>query len=232
MNSETLDLQSMLNRLGRLERQNRRLKLSAFIFLVGFSTFFLMGQVRAPKMPEAIEARKFVVRDLSGNGVAALGLGPQGSPLLVMLRKDGKVGATLEVSVEGVPALTLYDKDKPREIVALDLDGSPGLALSDRNGSARVGLGVANEGSGGLVLYGENKLPRASLGLATNWSPFLLLLDEKGNARTVIGSTAAWPPSMAQIKPQADFSMVMLDSKGAAVWRAGNKNKWTQFFGL
>ena len=63
MASQTSELQSILLRLSRVERQNRRLKLSGIIALVGLAGVFLMGQASKPTIPEVMEAQKFVLRD-------------------------------------------------------------------------------------------------------------------------------------------------------------------------
>jgi hypothetical protein len=97
MDNNAPELQRILERLSRVERQYRRLKRCAFVAALGISAGFLMGQTNQ-KIPERIEAQNFVVRNAAGRGVAAFGLGPKGSPLLVMMRDDGKLGATLEVA--------------------------------------------------------------------------------------------------------------------------------------
>jgi hypothetical protein len=50
MVSEKSELQSMLERLSRVERQNRRIKSSGLVFLAGLATVFLMGQSSTPKV--------------------------------------------------------------------------------------------------------------------------------------------------------------------------------------
>ena len=69
--SEKSELQSMLERLSRLERQNRRLKSCGFVFLWGFLVFLLWAK-RAAEIPEVLEAQKFALRDSQGHGRAAL----------------------------------------------------------------------------------------------------------------------------------------------------------------
>src|SRR4051812_31626071 len=56
------------DRLARLERENRRLKLGAVLGLLVVASVFLMGQVR----PSQLEAESFVVKDNRGRIVAQL----------------------------------------------------------------------------------------------------------------------------------------------------------------
>ena len=57
-------------RLVRLERENRRLKMVGLLVLVLAASVFLMGQTRTP---QSIEAETFVVRDRRGVKLASFG---------------------------------------------------------------------------------------------------------------------------------------------------------------
>ena len=69
------------NRLRRLERQNRRLRLIVYTGLVAVAGGVLMAQARPAR---TIEAERFVVRDGAGNVRAEFGLNDDGMPRLAM----------------------------------------------------------------------------------------------------------------------------------------------------
>jgi len=69
---------SVEERLVRLERENRRLKLIGLLVLAIIGSVFVMGQVRPPAV---VEAQRFTVRDSRGIEVASLSaLSANGEP--------------------------------------------------------------------------------------------------------------------------------------------------------
>ena len=69
----------LMQRLDKLERSNRRLKLSGLVVLVGLVAFGLMGQARPPL--QTVEAQEFVVKDAGGAVRARLGASPSAASL-------------------------------------------------------------------------------------------------------------------------------------------------------
>ena len=65
MNEPTMN--NMVQRLDRLERENRRLKLLGSLVLIGIATLLLMGQAKPNRVAKVIEAEKFILRDSSGS---------------------------------------------------------------------------------------------------------------------------------------------------------------------
>ena len=98
MNEPTMD--KLVQRMDRLERENRWFKRIGLLGLVGIAAVMLMGQ--APKTNKIIEAEGFVVKDQKGNVRAVLG---EAKPLpyrvrqpehgLFLYSEDGKSGAQL-----------------------------------------------------------------------------------------------------------------------------------------
>ncbi len=107
-------LNTLTQRLDRLERENRRLKLVGAILLVALAAVGAMGQVLPKAVPKVVEAEQFIVRDTKG-----------------------KIRASLDV-VSGVPGLDLLDQnEKTRARLAVAAgDGAPNLDLFDRDGQA------------------------------------------------------------------------------------------------
>jgi hypothetical protein len=220
MQRDQTELQNLVRRLDRVERQNRTLKRAWTVTMLIVVALVLMGQSLPNKVPDVIVARKFALVDAKGNGRALLGFAPDNSPVLLLNRPDGSLGATLEVGgPQGQPVLSLYDKNgKPRSVLGVDTDGSPGLSFSDKDGKPRLGLAVSSERSGGLVLYGNDAKPRASIGLTTSWSPFMILSDDSGKPRVVVGNTEVQTAITGVTNKKADFSANILDKTGKLIW--------------
>lgn len=68
MNEQLLD--TLTQRLDRLERANRSWKGLAILLLLATGTVVLMGQV--PRKPAVLEAEKFILRDRNGHMRAQL----------------------------------------------------------------------------------------------------------------------------------------------------------------
>jgi hypothetical protein len=63
MHRETMELDDLLSRLERVEKENRRVKRITITGLLVLSSAFFMGQARPSR---TIEAEKFVVKDSNG----------------------------------------------------------------------------------------------------------------------------------------------------------------------
>ncbi len=122
---------SVVRRLERVERENRRLKRWGSVMLLGIACLTMMGQTQSGK---TVEAERFVVRDTKGKVRAELGAFP-----------------------EGKTALVLYDQERrPRVEVRILPDGRMGLAISDENERPRAILRVLSTGAGVISLFGSD----------------------------------------------------------------------------
>ena len=142
-------------RIARLEREARRWRRLAGGAVLGLVAIALMGQARPGG--RVVEAERFVLRD--GNGIVRAELGvdgdhsvarrvkddtsmprltvgvENGSSVIVLNDKTGKLTAGLVSLPHGSPALSLYDLNgKTRAELVLLRDGVPALTLSDRDG--------------------------------------------------------------------------------------------------
>ena len=97
MISQTSELEVILQRLEKLERENRRLKRAGSLVLLVVAVGFLMAQGRYSRR---IEAEEFVVTDAHGNERAALAWQDK-APRLVLLDREG---APAPVPYTAVPA--------------------------------------------------------------------------------------------------------------------------------
>ena len=132
----TTDMQTIMARVERLERQNRRMKLVVVSMVVVVGAGLLMGQASpTKKVPKVITAEKFRVVDKDGNLRIGLGVEPDGSPRLMFIDEDGKTRIGLYVERDDSTGMVLNDKDEKGGIELRVLpDGSPGLVLKDKDG--------------------------------------------------------------------------------------------------
>jgi hypothetical protein len=134
-------LNPLTQRLDRLERENRRLKIAGAIVLLAVVAVGAMGQVLPKAVPKVLEAERFVLRDTSGKILATLGPSPLG-PGLSLYDQSGKIGAsllaTLGPNLFG-PGLSLFDQSGKIGASLVLLAGTPTLNFNDQNGKARAG---------------------------------------------------------------------------------------------
>jgi len=141
MPSDELELTALVERLEKVERQNRRMKFTGAVVLVLASATLLMGQ--APPKRRVVEAEEFVLRDESGVKRGALAVLPGGAAGLAISDRSGEPRASLTVYQGGEPVLTLSDKDgKSRASLVLLADGSPSFYLKDQGGKVRSAMGA------------------------------------------------------------------------------------------
>src|SRR5262245_42321505 len=120
----TAEFASVVARLEKLEKENRRLKrLGVGVVLLGATALLMGGQAT-----KTVEAEKFVLRDTNGRQRAALGL--------TRSADDPSV------------AFILYDEEeRSRAALGVNKDG-PGLYFTDPSGKHRAVLARNNEGIG------------------------------------------------------------------------------------
>ncbi len=106
------DPPDLVQRMEKLEKANRRLKLAGVLVLTLVGCLLLLG-VASPK--RTVEAEAFILRDANGEMRAVLGMGVEG------------------------PSLSLYDANEVPRAVLLVLEGEPALFLYDANGKVIFG---------------------------------------------------------------------------------------------
>lgn len=174
---------ALLQRLDKLERSNRRLKLSGLAVLVGLATFGLMGQARPPL--QTVEAQEFVVKD--AGGVVRARLGASSSAVSLSLSHEGG-RANLVVSGGRGQGAHLAVTDAAGKIKGLLLlnPETVGLYLSpvDATGppkSPRVVFEVLSQGTGGFAFFDKNGVARALVGaVSDDGTSFVSVHDGSG----------------------------------------------------
>lgn len=122
-----------MQRLDRLERENRRSKRAAAALAIGIAAVVLMGQARPAT--KVVEAEQFVLLDPAGKPRGMLSVSPDGSAGLALVDKDGKPRAELGVEADGRPGLVLKDPDGNQRAVLDTLAGVPACASLIGTGS-------------------------------------------------------------------------------------------------
>lgn len=129
MSEPTLD--TLAQRLERVERENRSLRRVGVLMLVGVAALLIAAQATANRV---VEAEKFVVRDASGKIRAELGTPPDGRVALTLFDRDGGLRVELRVLTNGRVGLLLYDKNgKSRAALRVLAEGGPVLGLFDKD---------------------------------------------------------------------------------------------------
>ena len=139
MTEVALDLQALINRLEKVERQYSRLKLWGLLIPI----FLLTGwfSVEIPKPPKFITAEKICLVD--NNGISRLKLELEnGVPRVILAYEDGN--PSLRVSGREI---SFYDRDQKDSINILAKNtGVSTIALNDRNSKNSITLSASPDG--------------------------------------------------------------------------------------
>ena len=113
-----LTMETLAKRLGRLERENRCLKLAGALVLVLVAAVVLMGQGTSDFPPPGkpgyvVAAEHFILHDARGGVRAELGTLPGGTVRLILYDRGYGEGrhVVLGVGPETSPVLIFRDKD-------------------------------------------------------------------------------------------------------------------------
>ncbi len=154
MQSQTPDIHAVLERLEKLERQNRQLKRAVALFIILVTSLILMSA--AGRKGRTVEAGRIMLKDEAGTTRAVLGMRSAG------------------------PGLALYDGDGVKVQALLTvLQTGPALGLYDADGTTRVLLGVTRKGATQTFNDAQGKL-RAEMGFSAD-APHVTFFDRDGN---------------------------------------------------
>lgn len=152
------ELQAVVERLEKVEKENRILKRFCLAILLMLGAAVVMGQARPVRI---VEAESFVLKDSAGQVRARLAVDAPGKPMLSFLG-DGRVQAALVGGDE--PGLTLNRNGSDDQVVLSATRAQIGLGIYQK--AIRAGLAVIN-GVPGLDLFDEN----GEKGTHLTWPP-------------------------------------------------------------
>ena len=128
---------SIEERLLRLERENRRLKVAGLLVLLITASALLMGQTR---IPQRIESEKFVLKDRRGVDIAFFGTAYSegsdvGMPWLGFYEADGTIKTYLQV-IDGIASLRVGAPGGGAVTITARPDGDTRVSVSASPGSS------------------------------------------------------------------------------------------------
>jgi hypothetical protein len=189
MRSDIPDLQVILQRIGNLEAQNRRLRRGSVAILALLSAVILMGQ--AAPSPRVVEAQRFILKDSDGNVRGWMGTIGKGSELSL-----GNVNAQpmmrLIVSTDSSD-LHFFGSRKSGMNLGLD-SGNPDVSMMGAEGNGRAGITFGKDG------------------------PALTLEDAKGLS-TIVGATQLEKPASSGAHSASAASIILLDRDKKVIWQ-------------
>ena len=145
MQTQDLTVQALIDRVGKLEVQNRRLKMAGFAVLILVSGVLLMGQARTDRV---VEASEFHLVDAKGKTRARLAMGVGGKePSLFLTGWDNAAHILLRITKDSY-GLDLADK-RPRATLSVS-NNSTGLDFWDEYGDPQATMSV-DKSSGNIT---------------------------------------------------------------------------------
>jgi hypothetical protein len=156
MTEPTLD--TLTQRLDRLERENRRWRQCAAVVGLCALGLALAGQARPTPVAKVISAERFSLMDASGRIRASLYTkNERGSPVLTFSDDAGTRRIVLGLTDGGSLGLDIFDQQGRGGIVlGVGSNGNSNFFATDRLGKTRVVLGVTTEGTPGLELSNKD----------------------------------------------------------------------------
>jgi len=229
MESGTTEWAAMMNRLERLEKQNRRFKQVGALAMIVAGSVLLMGQAPASR---TVEANEFILKDAEGRARAKLSsniyftgfflydeneqlrgsfvLNHEGRPAIAMMAANGSdrarlTLATQRIGEEDIPTFELRGSDEQTKIILNAGTDVWGLAL--------------NAGLPDLLFRGLPPPDGAAGFFMGNSGPQLSLYDREG-FQTTIGTTDLVTPRTGETHKTSAASAVMFDKDGNVLWQA------------
>jgi hypothetical protein len=189
----------LVERLEKLERDNRRLKGFAVAALILAAA---LGAIYATRpVPDVIKAHEFDVVDRAGNVRAEMRMNPAGEPDFAIFDQGGRLRGSLYVDAGGSSQVALYGKG-----------GNVALRMS------------ANPDASGVILFAQMK-PKFQLPLVMEVTPGgqpgVTLRDGQGFTMD-LGSTGAVAPTTGAAERTSAASIIMFgnDKKHHVIWKA------------
>lgn len=164
----------------RLRAQQRVMLGSAVaaLLLAGAALAVAFARTAPSRVAEAVEARRFVLRDAAGVVRATLATRPDGAARVLLLDRGGTPRLQLSLLPDGSPGLTLSDaQGRPSAVLGQLADRTTSLVLADPAGTTRAVLGYAPADGTSLVFAAEDGSTRAWMGVDRRGEGSLTLVE-------------------------------------------------------
>jgi len=206
--NQSADIPNLVQRLRKLERQSRILKIMLSIVFIFMGAIFLMGQTSSNK--KVLTAEEFLLIDKNNKPRGRWGIDSYGSVYLML--KNNKANMTMQVFPEGDSALSAKDNNGKIIILLSLANGSSQLQLNGKDGKGGVSIGGSmvqgRDDSPGLLIADMANKKRAMLSLLGD-KPALFLNGKDENPRAIIAVTSEGKPRIA-----------LMDKEGKEVFEA------------
>ena len=187
--NDTARLDSLLLRVDRLERQNRRLRRTMTAALGALLVVPLAAfAVRAPQQPGPVKASRFELVDQNGKVRGELGFSEKLQPQLLL--KDGveKEVAQLGVDDYGSPQFLLMDSKYIKRVkLAINKDTETLAILADKNGYSRISMAVDGGEHPHFLMHDKGQKPRIQMAVADSGAPSLVFIHVDGMMSAGLG---------------------------------------------
>lgn len=177
----------LLERLGRVERENRRLRRYGSLLLVGgaiilgltVAVFWYSGRFGlGGAVAENLAARQFTIRDSHGINRGTWGIADDGTVRFQLSDVQGRPRVRLSLLPDGSSGLSFADSSDRKLLVMGALpDQSTSFVMSDRAGVPRAVLGMSSNGSANLVFANRDGASKAGLGVDARGQGSFTLAD-------------------------------------------------------
>lgn len=209
-NPESIEI---MQRLGNLESENRRLKRLAVVALALSTIPILVLLNIHPRLSFAeqrqaalrtITAYQYILRDSAGRTRAELGFSDiHGSPMLAFFGPSGRVRLQLFADSMGTNILTY----------------SPG------GGAFQAKMASSGDAAIIQASHLQKGAPKGTASLFSFKRTAQLVAEGPNGLRTIVGNANIENPKTRKIQHTNAASIVMLNKKGQVIWKAAPKNK-------
>lgn len=193
-------LDTIVHRLERLERANRRWQAVALLALAALGLVLLVGAGKSAETAVSgeLQARALVLVDRLGTPMARFGPLPHGAW-----------------------GLGFYDQgNKGRIVLSVEGDGASSLGLFSQDGKGGLLLNANARGATSLRLMDSAWKTRTTLATWPDGSPFLQLTDRDGKDRVLLRYTDVSATATGEIIKRPGPSLLLFDHNETVIWHA------------
>jgi len=180
----------LLERMDRIERENRRLKRFGSMMMVAMAVvlglaaavFWYTGRFGiAGAVPQNIVARQFTLRNADGTTRGTWGVAEDGTVRLMLSDGKGRARVRLSLLADGSAGLSFADTADHKLVVLGSLpDQTSSFVISSGAGVPRAVLGVSGAGAANLVFADQGGATKTSVGVDAKGKGAFTVADQPG----------------------------------------------------